>query len=328
MVESLPPQPFLENFTSDILTFTPDQLFRNRGDVRHGFNSWIGTSTKVTWPALVKMLSTSRPGDPTFYTDPNDAKKATGAWVMGAYLWGHRRNDNFLVTQLMGFDVDSGNHSLEHVRAAFGHRSCIIHSTYKSTSTCPRWRVIVPLSSPCKDAESYRRVHTTIVDRLVAHAGFGIKDIDKAGKEPSRAWWMPMHHPSQSPVFFSRVGETVDWERIIASLPKVPTRQRVAPRPSTDCGYAAIMSVVRHMDKVEQGQRHNELVKKCLWLRDLGVTAAAVIPILAPAVSSDARHEKKVAQQIRSAMSGPPKPLSPDGAPPLGDYNLGLEVLP
>ena len=288
--------------TVDVLLFRPDRLFVDPENPAKGYNRWIGEAITPTWEQVVAALSRSDVGDPVRFPDPNDAKRMRGAWVGGLYLWGHRLQQNFIRSQVMGFDIDS-NGEVSRALDAFGPFRKVCHSTYKHRASNARCRVVIPLSEPCLSLEEFRRVHRAIRANLVGRGVYGPDDIDPAGSDASRAWWFPMHYPGVEPVFAQTGGAELDLARVLASLPPEPPRPVVAHTPTAN-GFGAVMYAVRQMAATPPGARHNRLIALCRWLRDCGLTPSEVIPVLAPAVSSGERHERQVERQIVSGMQG------------------------
>ena len=311
-----------------ILIFPPHRLFWGGGGVpllRDGdivYNPWVGEARHPTWEMLTTFLAKSAPGDVEKYPDLNVCKTTRGAWAIGRYVCDRKINDNWLGGSLMGFDIDRMT-SISAVMRAFRPFQKIVHTTLKHTSAAPRARVIIPLKDECTDIRAFRRVHAHVVATLTKKGYFADGDIDRAGGDASRAWWLPMYQPGVEPLFTVTDGEPLDLDAILKVLPPEPDRTRVLAGPLKDGGFGAIMSVVRQMSTVDQGQRHNALVAKVKWLRDIGCDVDDVVTILAPAVSKNPHHQRKVETQIRSAMRGEPKGVLV--STPLGAPNIGLE---
>lgn len=156
--------------TIPIVIYRPQQLFM-AGDPARGFRSnTTGTSGRVSWTGLVRMLNRAPVGDPKRHPNPNIAKAARGGWSACRLIGGRRLASAFVETRLLGLDIDRHGDIDEALRA-FGPFKKIVHSTYKSTAANPRCRVILALKEPCFSTETYKRGHLAVRHAVVRGAG-------------------------------------------------------------------------------------------------------------------------------------------------------------
>lgn len=165
------------------------------GDPAKGFLSQtMGTPGNTTCSDLVSLLGRATEGDPRRYKDPSVEKSARGGWTACSLQNGRRLAKAFIETRLLALDVD-GNGDIDRALDAFAPFKKIVHSSYKSTATAPRCRVLLVLNGSCRYARGFLRAHQAI-RRAVVHAGYlQANDFDDAGSDPSRLWFLPMVPP-------------------------------------------------------------------------------------------------------------------------------------
>jgi hypothetical protein len=307
-----------------ILLCTPKMLFPRgflqiKSDNTPLYERWVGKPVTPTWGELCDFLGHSYEGHPQWYPDPNHAKQEKGAWGMGRYTDNHKINDNWLGSCLMVFDIDRC-HSREQVVNAFIGVRRIIHTSYKHRPEKRRYRVVIPLLTECCDRVAFRRVHAAIITKLVHDGHFGEGDIDSAGKDAARAWFMPMHQPDVVPEFGALEGEALDWHKLYEALPPEPVR--VPSEHHGGSALGAIKKVIREMEGVPKGERHPALCKWCGWLKLIGLTADDVMPMLLPAVTLDPHDEANNERTIRGLMGSAPNRVPRPHAP---NYDKNVE---
>jgi len=287
-----------------ILLCTPKKIFP-RGFLQISkdglplYDRWVGIPKEPTWDELCGFLEHSYESHPQWYPDLNHAKQEHGAWANGRYTGDHKLNNNWLGARALIFDIDHCT-SREQVKKAFSGTQRIVHTSLKHRPEKPRYRVVLPLLDECTDRAAFRRVHAGIIEWFVNQGLFGEHDIDAAGGDAARAWFLPMHQPDVVPEFQVIRGNALDWRTLLSRLPPEPIR---APA-SYHVGSAidAIKRAIDGMSSVPHGERHLALCSWCGRLKSIGLNADDVMPLLLPAVTLDEKDRRNNERTIRGLM--------------------------
>lgn len=158
----------------------------------------------LTWDALVEGLSAPLEADVP--------KGELPMWSLADYRDGRRGTANVLSVAALGFDVDEPPiPDAAALRAALAPYRAHAHTSSSSTTTAPRWRVVVALSRPVTAAEY------PIVWRAV-EASFPFR-VGQQAKDPQRCWFSPRRGVDGSFVAFTATGEPVDVDAVLAAAP-------------------------------------------------------------------------------------------------------------
>lgn len=236
--------------------------------------------------------------------------KSGPAWSPVRYKDGASRgNAGVEEVYLAVMDVDDGTDpEITHRRLnelGFEH---VIHSTHSSTPEHPKFRVIVPLATPCSAADwpgFFPRLCTLLTG---GHTDPGTKD-------PARMYFLPSARPGGKTFTYSGHGRPVS----LADLPP-------ALEPPTGAPPAPAVQVPTDIDgNIPHGRHHEVIVSTAASLaaRIAGISVTALIEAmngaLAPLVDDLPKHEGEIAKAARSAVGKYGKP-EPEGARrPVGD---------
>lgn len=115
----------------------------------------------------------------------------TSDWSPGLFKDGHRKNENFLLTDVMALDIDDGP-SLDKAKELFSDFQHLIipsksHQKEKNGKVCDRYRVVLILEHPISD----KLIFANTWNLLFKQFDF----IDKAAKDPARFFYRCPHKP-------------------------------------------------------------------------------------------------------------------------------------
>lgn len=139
----------------------------------------------VTWLEIISMART-----------PPDVEKSEAKWVIPSFYKRSDARKHSVQTEkgffwALGFDIDSGNHSLERLNDVCGHvfgweHAWVIYSSKSSRPEGKKWRVIVPLGMHLNGAD-YKPV-TAGFSALLAELGI---ETDEAAHRPGQPLYLP-----------------------------------------------------------------------------------------------------------------------------------------
>ena len=151
-----------------------------------------------TWDNFVDWLGLDDPAD----------RKDCGNFVGGSLRGGHRTKETVESRSLVALDADqAGPGFLVDVRVSLSGVAFVAYTTWRHTSTAPRWRVVLPLSRDVSSPE-YRLIVAALMREL------GAEQFDSGSLEAERL----MHKPSTQGEHDSVVveGEPLDADEWLA----------------------------------------------------------------------------------------------------------------
>lgn len=169
-------------------------------------------------------------------------------YSLGIYRKNHRKNKNFISTELIGLDFDEGV-SIESAVEMFKDVRHIIaptksHRVEKNGKVCDRFRVILFLSQPITDVNTYESTWYSLYAKY--------PNIDKACKDPARYF-----DPSTS-IFSERLSDGLQIDPVFISEAfgdETPKTQDLSGVKG-DLGKRTLQFLTLGAPK---GQRHTEL---------------------------------------------------------------------
>lgn len=110
-----------------------------------------------------------------------------GAFAVATYEGDRRKDDKFILSELIGLDFDEGNHTLEALlnHPLIGKYAGLIYASPSHTFDNPKWRVVFFLASPIKDKGHY----ADYVGRLLASIGNDLAGLDTVAKDSARLFF-------------------------------------------------------------------------------------------------------------------------------------------
>lgn len=140
---------------------------------------------------------------------PDDHKDTTG-YVLGTLKDGKRKKANVLNRTGLTLDADSPQKDFtKRVRAVLGSKTqFIIHTTYSSTPTEPRYRVIAPFTRPVLP-EQYRQIARYVMSQI------GDEDFDLSSDQPERFMFVPSTSDPETFWYHSNEGEALNPSDIL-----------------------------------------------------------------------------------------------------------------
>jgi putative DNA primase/helicase len=177
------------------------QLTVTVGEASKGLAHAQGRTVKCTWPQFVRSMIADVP--------ETDDKSAAG-WVCGAeFERGYRHSKNFIARHLLSFDYDHITpEDLLRIRSTYGGYAGLLHPTWSSTPSHPRFRLWLPLSRPVGDDE-----FEAVSRRVAARAG-----IELAAREthtPAQYMFRPAVPPFAGFEATVTEGAWVDVDQIL-----------------------------------------------------------------------------------------------------------------
>jgi hypothetical protein len=97
-----------------------------------------------------------------------------------AVMSSYRNSDNFVSSQTLALDYDSGNLSIDELMADdfIANHASFIYSTLSHTEDNRKWRIVFVTTERISDHEVYRKAMTALLDRY--------EMTDQAIKDPAR----------------------------------------------------------------------------------------------------------------------------------------------
>jgi len=181
----------------------------------------------TTWPALADALTRPPPvRDDVVRGDPKDEKDARAgllpAWSPATFDPAWRLNVNARDVSALVLDYDDGT-PIEQARETWGRWAYALHTSWSHTDAAPRFRVVVPLATPCPAAR-WPRVWRWAADRA--------PEIDPACKDASRLYYLPAVASDLSPWHAETGdGDPLDLDPAALPDPAPDTRPR-KPAPT------------------------------------------------------------------------------------------------
>lgn len=110
-----------------------------------------------------------------------------GAFAVATYEDDKRRDDKFILSELIGLDFDEGNHTLEALlnHPLIGKYAGLIYASPSHTHENPKWRVVFFLASPITDKGRY----ADYVGRLLASIDNDLAGLDTVAKDSARLFF-------------------------------------------------------------------------------------------------------------------------------------------
>ena len=178
-----------------------------------------GCRVRTTWAALA-----ARAAAPRGYASKDDLPRWSAATFRGDY----RSLANVERVAAVVLDLDDGT-SREQVVAAFSGLVGFAHTTWRSTPTCPRWRVVLPLAR-LVDRGEYDRCWRAVADR-VERAG---EKPDYNGAPACHAWAVPARHEALVYDYFALNGVPFDVDAALGEFPAPEPLPEPVRRPLRD----------------------------------------------------------------------------------------------
>jgi len=205
----------------------------------------IGTPREQTWQTFTRTLQAPPvvrdwrdfycPGGTNTERDArNCAKAVRGAVALCSLRDNLRTGSSFISTQLLGLDIDHGG-NVDHALEVFDGLKKIIVSTYNSDanngSGGERCRVFFPLRDLCSDRTLVQRGHDGLRARLVRQGHYQEGDLDAAGSDPERLFYLPVVPPGVTFRCEVTDGEDLDLARLAHGMPvrAVPSQRVTTP---------------------------------------------------------------------------------------------------
>jgi hypothetical protein len=173
-------------------------------------------------------------------------KRRGRCWSPTEYAPGHtsRGNAGVAAVSALVFDCDRVPPDPERLAGVYW----IGHTTWSHTPTAPRWRVVIPLTTPVPSAawrDVWQRARTALCP-----------EADPSCKDPSRAYWLPSHSGGVAAKTTCHDGPLLDASTLPA-LPAEPARPELQRSPSAKVLRRATDSDRRrgeaYMDRVIAG---------------------------------------------------------------------------
>lgn len=228
----------------------------------------VTTRKSFTWIELVERLSTPSMDDLTrdeflaLDRDRQNAVKAANGWYVAGTIEGQSRNMCSILTRCaVVMDIDDPIPEVARSIERSIHRllpfEFVVHSTHKSTPDKPRFRVVVPLTSPIA-ADQYAVVARAVARLLVPD----LHGVDRASFEAERLMYWPSH-PADVEFFFEHnpghlldpdalnleaedvvsAGKRADWTAETGDLPIIAhNRKRFSNFDELACAVRAIIN--------------------------------------------------------------------------------------
>ena len=273
--------------------FQPEALLQ--GDA---FHTIIGggrrTQLSGSWENFCRFLDHSTEGDPSL--EPDRAKRAAGALVVGRYEGAHGHADmavDFLGTRILCLDGDAADpHAVADYLSDY---TFVLHTTYKHRPSAPRCRVFLQLEDECTERRAYNTCLRSVAEDL-SNQGFTFPAADS---NLGKLAFLPMHARGVEPVFITHHGRPLDLDAIVANAPT----PKICERGRGD--YASFSSALaRARDAVvvavdHESQRHNTRRKWARWLSEIGCPDRDIEDACLPDDSADDQARKVVGWAIR-----------------------------
>ncbi|MGC2205883.1 MAG: hypothetical protein WA719_08185 [Thermoplasmata archaeon] len=178
-------------------------------------------------------------------------EKGGPLWSPVVYTGGTRANSN--VKELTAFvaDIDDGTPASQlesHLRSL--GVEFVLHSTHSSTAEHPKYRVVVPLSTPVPAAD-WPAIWPAFNQQLV------LGHSDSACKDPARAYYLPTHAPGASTFMASAHG-------VLAGTPERGTASSVPTGVPTRPDFDLVASSEQLLARVEGGGADGPIFRRLL----------------------------------------------------------------
>jgi len=248
-----------------------------------------GAPCRVSWEQLAAYLAA-----PTVAA----SKDAAGAWSPARYRNNERLRANLMRASALVVDVDEGG-DVERVASALGRYRCIVHSTFSTTRSAPRCRVVLALSSPLS-ADDYTRVHAVVR----AHLQVAGIIADEAAKDASRLSFSPVVRHGGVFDFRTTNGIALDVDAVLLMAPLRPSSAKRQPLSSTAYARAALDHAALTVARAKPGTRHATLVREAFSVARLTISEHEIEQTLLPAfivAAGEAARDEGV-RTIRDAV--------------------------
>ncbi len=204
------------------------------------------------WPVLLMPHTRARAGQVASWTSGEIAgrlarcqvvseKSATPGWLPVSMQDGETRRLARHVASVWALvcDLDEDVGSIADLWGRIGDLGleAYAHTTYSHTEAKPKARVVFPFTEPVK-AEQWREVWGA-GSRWAASWGAA---VDKAGKDPSRLYYLPSAPQERRALFRAGQwqGARLPWRRVLLDYPE-PERREYLPIPEpTNAGLAPV----------------------------------------------------------------------------------------
>jgi hypothetical protein len=173
----------------------------------------------TTWAALA-----ARAASPRSHTSKDDLPR----WSAATYRGDYRNLANVERVAAVVVDLDDGT-PREQVAELFSRLVGFAHTTWRSTPTCPRWRVVLPLSRLVDRAE-HDRCWRAVASR-VERAG---RKPDYNGRDACHAWAVPARHTALVYNYLAFDGAPLDVEAALREFPASQPLPEPERRPLGD----------------------------------------------------------------------------------------------
>lgn len=160
-------------------------------------------------------------------------KKFRGSEKDGTYIilgefasQGTRKKEDLEFVSGFMCDIDSGSLSQADIEHALSGVFFIAYSTYSYHPDAPRWRVIVPYSSPIKpeDHEACYEYFQSLFDRV----------LDPSSKNPAQIWYTPACPPDAAALYQFFVGRGILFDASSAPKPVTKPEKLLSPPKHTN----------------------------------------------------------------------------------------------
>lgn len=197
-------------------------------------------------------------------------------WVSGTFrVQDQLEKGNLLNVSCFVADIDDGTPP-DALKALWGNRAYVLYSSFTSTTTAPRWRVVFPLAVPIP-ANEWKEIWARCSHWLLHDHN------DRSAKDPSRMYYTPSCPPERLGEAFTAIqdGEWLDAR----DLPPLPVA--VTPAKPT---YSAGSGEGRPGDDYNAATTHEQIAQLLQahgWRR--GADRGDAIDMIRPGKPSDIR---------------------------------------